>query len=137
MSEINYDCYSTNGENYYLYDDGDFLCSGVEVGDTIYEATVVSYVSTDFIDAESIVEEIGDSAFGEAGEYAEGWPNLSKSDMVELQKIIGNFIDSKCKPPKFWTVENVRDRILTEDDFSDYQNDIQAAIGGFTQVAVE
>jgi hypothetical protein len=117
MSEIIYDCWSANGEEYHLYDDGDFLDYDLEAGDTIYEATKVDYVSTDFIDAEFIVDRISDSAYEEAGEFADGWPNLSKDDLVELQKIIGNFIDSRCHRPIFWTVENVRERILTEDDF--------------------
>ena len=137
LSEIVYDCYSTNGENYYLYDDGDFLGSGVEIGDTIYEGVSVKFTSSEFVNAESIIEEIADSAFGEVGEYAEDWPTLSKDDLTELEKVIGDFLDSKGQAPRFWGVTNFRKRVLTEDDFSDYQNDIQAANGGITQVAVE
>ncbi len=117
MSEITYDCWSTNGEDYRSYDDGDFLDHELKVGDTIYEGVSVKFTFSQFVNAESIIEEIADSAFGEVGEYAEDWPSLSKDDMSELEKIIGNFLDSKCQAPHFWGVENVRERVLTEDDF--------------------
>ena len=116
QNNIKYDCWSSNGENY--LSDYCSVIDGLEVGDTIYEGVQVSPEVIRFVSADSVIEDIQCQAYDECGEYAEDFlSNISKEAKAELEKMIAAWVEKHDKPT-FWLVENVKERLVTEDEKS-------------------
>jgi hypothetical protein len=77
------ECYSTNGEDFIHQDFGDVLdyldCSGeLEVGREYQRGVAYRNPLSHYADIELFFENMGEQAYDAAGEYAEGFPDLTK-----------------------------------------------------------
>jgi hypothetical protein len=109
--------YSIDEEHYFdLSDVLDMLQDDARLvpGTIIYEGEQVQRSASDYLHspADTIMEQLADAAWDEAGEFAEGWPELSADKKQELGGLIGKWLDANL-PVHFWTVRNVRKLELT------------------------
>lgn len=112
--DIKYDCWSCNGENY--YSDFSDIIDELEVGDTIYEGVMATPCNKQWVDADRIIEDIQCNAQDDCGELAEYYlTDISKEAMQELSEIITAWANRQ-EIPSFWSVVNVRERTITEED---------------------
>ena len=72
------------------------------------------------IDSDDVIDQMGDRADDIAGEYAEGYPDVSAEDKAELDTLLAAWIAKSC-PPTFYEVKNVRAYIITEQDIASAQ----------------
>lgn len=108
-------CYSYDGEFY----QGEFdspLAAAAEVfvdepdRDSIDVGEHLHAPTTEYVSADSIIDDITTRAYDEVGEVADGWLyELSKNAAAkaELEKLVADFID-KHERPTFWKVDNCR-----------------------------
>jgi hypothetical protein len=112
---IKYDCWSNNDENF--HSDIELVVDQLNVGDIIYEGVMVPPDVSKWIDADSVIDDIKCQADDECGEYAEDFlSNVSNEAKQELGKLIADWVNKHDKP-HFWSVENVRQRAVTEADY--------------------
>jgi len=123
--------YSTNGE-YFAYDNiHDTLDSATydneKIGDTvtIYEGELEQYPASHYL-IEVTTESLNEEAYDTVGEYADEWPNLTKSQEKELNVEINKTVDlwfSKQKlHPSFGAIENVKELKYKITDLEDVDN---------------
>lgn len=111
---VQYDCWSENGENYFK--DFDSVIDQLEVGNTIYEGVSITPKVTNWISADSVIEDIQCSAGDDCGEYAEDFLNhITNEAKIELQNIIAAWVEKHDKPT-FYLVGQVSERLVTEED---------------------
>lgn len=111
-------CYSTNNEDYNYTEFGDLLDGNdMEVGDTIYIGEAVHPDVSDLVNIDFLLEDIGQHAYDLVGEHADDYPNVSKEEINALKSTICDWLE-KYAPPTFWTVKNVVEHVLTDDDFA-------------------
>lgn len=109
--------YSLDEETYLELDDvidrlrdDDLLVPGT----VIYEGEQVQKTASGYLHGvvDTITEQLADSAWEEAGEFAEDWPELPLDKRLELEELIGKWLDANV-PVHFWTVRNVKRIELT------------------------
>jgi hypothetical protein len=124
--------YSINEEQYYdlsdvldMLQDDDRLVPGT----IIYEGEQVQRSASDYLHspADTIMEQLADAAWDEAGEFAEGWPELPADKKQELGDLIGKWLDANL-PVHFWTVRNVRKLELTAEWIAENTATIPAGV---------
>lgn len=129
------ECWSVDEEQYnfgskeevidYLWHDS-FDSTGVFlVGQKIFQAEAVHPKASRFVpDVCWVLEEMGNSAWDECGEWAEDFPDCSK----EAQKLLTNYLkrwaDKYCKVT-FFNVTNVKPYEITQEDVDQYLKDKQ------------
>src|SRR5690606_16272009 len=68
--------------------------------------------------ADTVVDLLGQRAYEEAGEVAEGWPSPSKADNEDLEAALADavvaWIDRRGLAPGFWLVRNVTEHRAPE-----------------------
>lgn len=111
--------YSRDEEHYFelgdlidmLENDGELLR-----GTVIYEGDQVQRTASHFLNsiADTIQEHLADQAYDEAGEFAEDWPDIPLDKRLELNELIGKWLDANV-PVHFWTVRNVHQIELTDE----------------------
>jgi len=114
------ECWSHNEEDFNAQSlseliDTHELQSGaiVWVGEAVHPEPS-SLFSTDWL-----IENMGEAAYDIAGEHGgEDYPNVSDEQVAELEALVVGWI-TKCAPPTFWTVKNVRPYVLTAEDCED------------------
>lgn len=111
--------YSRNEEEFYeLSDFLDMLADddALVPGTMIYEGEQIKRTASDYLyrPVETILENLGEQAFEEAGEFIGDWPDncLTKEKQAELEGVIAVWLDANL-PVSFWTVKNVRKLELT------------------------
>jgi hypothetical protein len=72
------------------------------------------------IDSDDVIVQMGDRADDIAGEYADGYPDVSAEDKAELDTLLAAWIAKSC-PPTFYEVKNVRAYVITEQDIAGAQ----------------
>lgn len=107
--------YSRNEEDWYELEwvMDDLECdyqSGDEV--EIFEGDAVAFTHKEFINADRIIEDIQEAAYDEIGEwqqdYLEDLAN-NKDKMIELNKLLLDFITANSKAPTCYKVVNVKE----------------------------
>lgn len=88
-----------------------------EVGQIVYCGDIAPCRDTGWIDADDLIEMIGERAYDEAGEAAEDFPNVSKEAKQELADFLDRWQRTNCKPT-FYSVEKVRTHAITEADLA-------------------
>ncbi|WGS47137.1 hypothetical protein LFL97_33980 [Burkholderia sp. JSH-S8] len=71
----------------------------------------------ELIDADDVIDRMGDRAYEAAGEYADGYP-LDKVDdeaKAELNALLAAWIEKHAKPT-FYLVEKSREHVITDAD---------------------
>jgi hypothetical protein len=90
----------------------------LEVGHVVYFGDAVHPDSGDLIDADDVIETMGERAYDINGEYSYDYPSVTKDAKDELNKLLTDWITKHC-PPTFYTVENVKEYTITEEDLGE------------------
>lgn len=108
--------YSRN-EEYFGYDNLYDLLSDEELapGNTVYRGIVMPIDIKNLIDADDVIETIGERAWDQAGEVAEDYPDVSADARNELNCLLQGWIKKHCMPT-FYTVQNAEQYEITEED---------------------
>ena len=113
------ECWSDDVNEDFNYDSlADLLDSNHElaVGDTVYVADAVIPDPATYIDADDILEQMGERASDECGEYAEDYPDVTDEAKQSLEAFLKGWARKHCTPTNFYTVSKVREYILTAGD---------------------
>jgi hypothetical protein len=82
-------------------------------GDAI-DCTVHQFVHRNI---DRFLDILGEDAYEIGGEFAEGWPDISSSEEIELENLIVKFLE--CKSPcNFYIIDNVVKKVITIDDIT-------------------
>ena len=73
---------------------------------------------TCYFDADNVLEMIGERAYDDAGELAEGYPDVSDDAKTELNTFLEGWLKAHCQPP-FWRVDAVKEYCVTADDVAE------------------
>lgn len=107
--------YSRNEEDWYEYED---IIDGIEAdyqsGDKveIFEGDAVLFTHKEFINVDRIIEDIQEAAYDEIGEWQQDYlDDLAgdKDKMIELNKLLLDFITENAKVPTCYKVVNVKE----------------------------
>ncbi|MBX9848731.1 MAG: hypothetical protein K2X64_05515 [Rhodocyclaceae bacterium] len=120
-----HECWSSNNEEFRHSSLGDVLddLSGeceLEAGMVVYVATAEPPTFSSLVDADRVIEDIGERAYDYADEYADGYPEVTPTEKLELQHLIEAWL-SRVANPRFWIVEDSKPYTLTEQDIADYK----------------
>lgn len=102
-------CYDSLHE---LLDSNDELA----VGDPVYFADAVIPDPATYIDVDDILTQMGERAADDCGEYAEDYPTASTEAVQSLEAFLKGWARKHCTPTTFWTVQKVRQHIVTAAD---------------------
>lgn len=102
-----------------------FTCDGLDelldmhddlsVGDVVFYGDAAPIPTKHLCDANDVIDMIGDRAYDEVGEAADGYPDISPEAKVELEALIAGWIEKHAKPT-FYSVINVREYTITAAD---------------------
>jgi len=112
-------CYSYDEENFNYQELNDVLdhlagSDALKVGAVFWEADAVQSPASYYFSIQRMLEDMGESAYDDAGEYSENFPDMKDEEITELESIIKKYLDDKCTP-NFWRVENVVKVEVTEE----------------------
>lgn len=93
--------------------------SDLEFGRTFEFAEVVES-NTNWVDADDIIEMIGDRAYDVGGEHADGFPEVPEQAKRDLADFLEGWQATHCVP-NFWQVRNAKAYALTAADLAPYQ----------------
>ena len=118
-------CYSTDEENYNYETLGDALDAldgdqGLEEGDVIYEGEALRKAPSYYFDVDGLLEDMGERAHDDAGEWADTFPDLPKDKVAELDAIIKAWLDANLSAT-FYTVLNTRKVVVTAEMIAEYR----------------
>jgi len=119
-------CYSLDGESYNYTDRGEALTTlgdssadGLQVGMTYHAGDSRQRAPSFYFSMSNLVENMGEAAYDDAGEFADGFPDMTKEKEAELNAIICNWLDRNVDV-SFFTVENAETVEVTEQDVADF-----------------
>ena len=109
--------YSLDGENYRFDDLTELLAELEDGGDlgegkTIHAGTAIRHKASEFFYVDSLVDDMQNRAYDEAGEWAEDFPDISKEQSKELGDLIGAWLDKNVNV-NFWTVGDAKEIQIT------------------------
>jgi hypothetical protein len=127
-------CYSTDEENYNYETLGEAMDAldgdqGLTEGLVIYEGEAHRNAPSYYFDVDSLIEQMGERACDDAGEWADTFPDLSKEQVAELDSMIKTWLDANVTAT-FYTVCNTRKLEVTTEMIAEYRGDAPAAEGG-------
>lgn len=113
------ECWSANDEDFSCLGLDELLNENDELkpGDTVYRGEAVRPDPTSYVDANDVIEMLGERAYDDAGDHADGWPCVSKDAEGELNHLLAGWMQKHCPPPSFYRVKNSTPYVLTEADF--------------------
>ncbi|KWK79402.1 hypothetical protein WM16_07610 [Burkholderia ubonensis] len=85
------------------------------VGNVVYFGEVAPIPAKRLCDAKYVIDMIGDRAYDEVGEAADGYPDITREAKAELESLLADWIEKHAKPT-FYSVINVREHIITAAD---------------------
>ncbi|RQT08914.1 hypothetical protein [Burkholderia contaminans] len=109
--------WSRNNEDF-TYDELDELLDmhdDIAVGDVVFIGEVTPIQTKHLCDADDVIEMIGERAYDEVGEYADGYPDVMSEARAELDALLAGWIEKHAKPT-FYSVVNVRQYVITAAD---------------------
>jgi hypothetical protein len=113
--------YSRNEEDWYeLEDITDGIEADYKAGDEveILEGDAVLFTHKEFINVDRIIEDIQEAAYDEIGEWQQDYLDdlaNDKDKMLELNKLLLDFITTNSKAPTCYKVVNVKEtKIIVE-----------------------
>jgi hypothetical protein len=92
----------------------------LEAGSRVFVGEAAHPALNRLIDSDDVIVQMGDRADDIAGEYADGYPDVSAEDKAELDALLATWIEKAC-PPTFYEVKNVRAYVITEQDIAGAQ----------------
>lgn len=110
-------CWAANGQDFNFESLLDLLESHPDLiaGDVVQVGQACHPDSSQLVDADDVMEQMTDRAWDIAGEYAMGYPDVSKEAKDELDALLRAWIEKHC-PPDFYTVKDSTEYTLTESD---------------------
>jgi hypothetical protein len=111
------ECWSHNEEDFSAKSLGELIDTHeLQPGATIWAGEAVHPEPSSLFSTDWVIENMGEAAYDIAGEHGgEDYPNVSDDQVAELEALVVGWI-TKCAPPTFWTVKNVRAYVLTAKD---------------------
>ncbi len=103
----------------YSYVDGKYIPA--QVGDKIYYGTAVALDVSNLIDADDIIEMLGERAWDNCGEFADGYPDVSKKERDLLDNYLKRWVKKYCKPT-FYNVKDIKEYVITEEDIKEMES---------------
>jgi len=111
-------CWSHDGENFHGdFDTALWSLDDPKVGDVIFRGKSKLVVADDILDIDSILEDLWERADDIVGESAEYYPTVSNDAFDELYNFMIDWISRHCQP-NFYTISNVEEYTITEDDLN-------------------
>lgn len=112
IDEEIFDCDNVTEVIYKDYD------GNLKVGSTVYYGELHEVDVKSLFHIDYLIETFGEQAWDKVGEAAEDYPNVTNEQVKELSDFIEGWLNKYAKP-NFYTVENVKPYILTEQDIKD------------------
>ena len=90
----------------------------LEPGDRVYTGTGEHYDGSEFIPdaAEDIIERMQESAYEQAGEYNDDWPEVTSKQQADLDRRIEEtvcaWMDANDLRPKFFLIEEIEEYVV-------------------------
>lgn len=114
------ECWSHNEEDFNAQSLGELIDTHeMQPGATVWVGEAVHPDPSSLFSTNWLIENMGEAAYDIAGEHGgEDYPNVSDEQVAELEALVVGWI-TKCAPPTFWTVKNVRPYVLTAEDCGD------------------
>lgn len=122
--------WSTNGEDFQHNEKYEALESAytcvdgkwypATVGSKLYFGTVQAIDVSNLIDADDVLEMLGERAWDRAGEFAEDYPDVSLKERKLLDNYLKNWVKKYCKP-NFYNVVDVQEYVITEEDIKEQE----------------
>lgn len=111
------ECWSHNEEDFNAQSLGELIDTHeLRPGATVWVGEAVHPEPKRLFSTDWLIENMNEAAYDIAGEHGgEDYPNVSDEQVAELEALVVGWI-TKCAPPNFWTVKNVRPYVLTEED---------------------
>lgn len=85
------------------------------VGDVVFVGEVAPIPTKHLCDADDVIDLMGERAYDEVGEYADGYPDVPSEAKAELDALLAGWIEKHAKPT-FYSVINVREHVITAAD---------------------
>ena len=96
-----------------LLDENDDL----EVGASVWKGEKFPINTAGYVDADDVIEMLGERAYDDVGEFAEDWPDVPDEARQELDLLLSEWISKHCIAT-FYRVRNVVEYKLTAEDFA-------------------
>jgi hypothetical protein len=114
------ECWSHNEEDFSAQSLSELIDTHeLQPGETVWVGEAVHPEPSSLFSTDWLIENMGKAAYDIAGEHGgEDYPNVSDEQVAELEALVVGWI-TKCAPPTFWTVKNVRPYVLTAEDCGD------------------
>lgn len=110
------EAWSLNGEEYTRDSLAELITNEeVEAGATVWRGTARSPDPADYVDAEDVIDAIADRAWQKAGEFAEGYPNVSDEAREQLQAMLESWAREHARPD-FFLIEDGKKYTVTAED---------------------
>lgn len=120
MSEL--EAWSTNNEDFRYSSLEDLIDSNsgeLTVGQTVYVGDGRKPKMSEFCDANDVIELMQNRCYDIGGEYADGFmDDISVEEKQELNELLKNWME-KHVAIDFYTVHDVREYVLTEEDLQE------------------
>lgn len=109
--------WSRNNEDFTCDELDDLLDThdDLAVGDVVFIGEAAPIQTKRLCDADDVIEMIGERAYDEVGEYADGYPDVMPEARAELDALLAGWIEKHAKPT-FYSVVNVRQYVITAAD---------------------
>lgn len=105
--------FSLDGERY--YDDADYIEGEIDdETQTIYVGQKEVKTHSLYISIDNLIEEMKDSAYQDADEFAEDYLNDIKEHKENIEKLILEYMDKNVSQPTFWSVKGVKEISVAE-----------------------
>lgn len=110
------ECWSVDEENFNARTLDELIGNhDLEVGAVVFRAEAMHPAPKELINADDIIETMGERAYDIAGEHGEDYPDVSTEAAQELNDVLATWI-TKHAAPTFYTVKNVQPYTITEAD---------------------
>lgn len=110
------EAWSLNGEEYTHDSLAELITDEeIEAGATVWRGTARRPDPADYVDAEDVIDAIAERAWQEAGEFAEGYPNVSDEAREQLQAMLESWAREHARPD-FFLVEDGKKYTVTAED---------------------
>jgi hypothetical protein len=115
-----HECWSVDVETFRSESLGDLIdrhSGELEVGQTVYVGQSVRPDPARYVDADTVIEQMGELAYDDCSESAEDFPDVTKEARQELEDLLKAWATKHCTVT-FWQVLNVREYVLTAEDLA-------------------
>lgn len=111
------ECWSADGENFSFRSLGELLerYDDLRPGSQVQRGATVHPDPTGFVDADHVIEGMGERAYDVGGEFAEDYPDVTKAARKQLEAYLDYWALTYCQPT-FYGVSDVRPYTITAAD---------------------